>query len=32
LCHRRPKSAIFRPPRVKKNHKLEVDLLLLFTK
>jgi hypothetical protein len=25
LCHRRPKSAIFRPPRVKKNHKLEVD-------
>ncbi len=24
MCHRRPKSAIFRPPRVKKNHKLEV--------
>ncbi len=25
MCHRRPKSAIVRPPRVKKNHKLEVD-------
>ena len=26
LCHRRPKSAIVRPPRAQRHHKLEVDL------
>jgi hypothetical protein len=30
LCHRRPKSAIFRPPRVKTNHELEVDRAVIW--